>query len=170
MGDIPVAPAGFTRYLMKSTFGAGRDFAVLDPATEAQLFFVDGKIGPRPKAEVQGSDGGLLYSVKGQLLGIPKKMSITNASGTEVASLKAKAFSLVRDKMTMETASGEPWQLTGQFIEKNYTVTSGGRDVVRITQKWVTVRDKYTVDVAEGADPGLAFAIVWAVDRWVERD
>ena len=73
--------------------------------------------------------------------------------------------------MTMEMANGEPWQdFTGQFIEKNYTVTSGGRDVVRITQKWLTVRDKYTVDVADGADPGLAFAIVWAVDRWVERD
>ncbi len=108
--------------------------------------------------------------MKGQLLGIPKKMSITDASGTEVASLKAKTFSMVKDKMTMEMANGEPWQLTGQFIEKNYTVTSGGRDVVRITQKWVTVRDKYTVDVADGADPGLAFAIVWAVDRWVERD
>jgi hypothetical protein len=32
------------------------------------------------------------------------------------------------------------------------------------------VRHKYTVDVDDGADPGLAFAIVWAVDRWVERD
>jgi len=81
-----------------------------------------------------------------------------------------KKFTLVKDKMTMEMANGEPWQLTGQFIEKNYTVTSGGRDVVRITQKWVTIKDKYTVDVADGADPGLAFAIVWAVDRWVERD
>jgi uncharacterized protein YxjI len=170
MGDVPAAPTGFTRYLMKSKFGAGRDFAVLDPDTEAQLFFVDGKLGPRPKAEVQAGDGSVIYSVKGQLLGIPKKMSITDASGTEVASLKAKAFSIVKDKMTMQMANGEPWQLTGQFIEKNYTVTSGGRDVVRITQKWVTVRDKYTVDVADGADPGLAFAIVWAVDRWVERD
>ena len=44
MGDIPAGPAGFTRYLMKSKFGAGRDFAVLDPDTEAQLFFVDGKL------------------------------------------------------------------------------------------------------------------------------
>ena len=85
MGDVPAAPTGFTRYLMKSKFGAGRDFAVLDPDTEAQLFFVDGKLGPRPKAEVQGGDGSVLYSVKGQLLGIPKKMSITDAAGTEVA-------------------------------------------------------------------------------------
>jgi len=170
MGDIPAGPAGFTRFLMKSKFGAGRDFAVLDPNTEAQLFFVDGKMGPRPKAEVQAADGSVIYSVRGHLLGIPKKMSITDAAGTEVASLKSKKFTLVKDKMTMEMANGEPWQLTGQFIEKNYTVTSGGRDVVRITQKWVTIKDKYTVDVADGADPGLAFAIVWAVDRWVERD
>ena len=170
MGDIPAGPAGFTRFLMKSKFGAGRDFAVLDPDTEAQLFFVDGKLGPRPKAEVQAGDGSVISHVRGQLLGIPKKMSITDASGAEVASLKAKKFSMVKDKMTMEMANGEPWQLTGQFIEKNYTVTSGGRDVVRITQKWVTIKDQYTVDVADGADPGRAFAIVWAVDRWVERD
>ena len=31
MGDTPAGPAGFTRYLMKSRFGAGRDFVVLDP-------------------------------------------------------------------------------------------------------------------------------------------
>jgi uncharacterized protein YxjI len=72
--------------------------------------------------------------------------------------------------MTMEMADGEPWQVEGRLIEKDYTVSSGGRDVVRITQKWVTLRDKYTVDVADGADPALAFAVVWAVDRWVERD
>ena len=168
--SVPAAPAGYRRFLMKSKLGAGRDFVVLDPATEEQLFLVDGKLGPRPKAEVQAGDGSVIYSVKGQLLGIPKKMSITDASGTEVATLKAKKFSMIKDSMTMEMANGEPWQLTGQFIEKNYTVTSGGQDVVRITQKWVTIKDKYTVDVADGADPGLAFAIVWAVDRWVERD
>ena len=87
---------------------------------------------------MQAGDGSVIYSVRGHLLGIPKKMSITDAAGTEVASLKSKKFSLVKDKMTMEMANGEPWQLTGQFIEKNYTVTSGGRDVVRISQKWVT--------------------------------
>lgn len=45
---IPPPPAGWTRFLVKSKFGAGRDFVVLDPATEQQRYFVDGKIGPRP--------------------------------------------------------------------------------------------------------------------------
>jgi hypothetical protein len=40
----PVTPPGWTRLAMKSKFGAGRDFAVLD-AAGAQVYFVDGKIG-----------------------------------------------------------------------------------------------------------------------------
>lgn len=167
---IPPAPPGWTRYLVKSKFGAGRDFAALDPDTEQQRYFVDGKIGVRPKADVQGPDGSILYQVTGKLMGIPKQMVITDAAGAEVASLKAKVFSPIKTRMTMQTASGEPWQLEGSFIEKNYNVTSGGRPIVAITQKWVTVRDTYTLDVAEGVDAALALAILWAVDRWVERD
>ena len=132
----------------------------LDPETEEQRYLVDGKLGPRPKAEVLDAAGTLLYSVKGQILGIPKKMAISDAAGTEVALLKAKAFSLVKDKMDMQMAS----------VEKNYTVTSGGREVVRISQKWLTMRDKYALEIADGIDVGLALAVVWAIDRWVERD
>ena len=168
--SVPAAPAGFRRFLMKSAFGAGRDFQVLDPDTEERVYLVDGKLGARPKAEVLDAGGTCLYAVRGQLLGIPKKMAITDASGAEVATLRAKAFSVVKDKMDLQMVSGEPWHVEGSLIEKNYTVTSGGRDVVRITQKWLTVRDKYTVDVADDVEVGLALAVVWAIDRWVERD
>jgi len=155
---------------MKSKLGVGRDFTVLDPDTEAQLFLVDGKLGARPSAEVLDANGAVVYSIKGKMLGIPKKLTISDAAGTDVAWLKAKAFSIVKDRMDLEVASGEPWHLQGSFMEKNYTVSSGDRTVVQITQKWVTIRDAYTVDVADDADAALALAIVWAVDRWIERD
>ena len=163
-------PAGFRRLVMKSKHGLGRDFQVLDPDTQEQRYLVDGKVGPRPQADVLDANGTLLFSVKGQLLGIPKKMAIQDASGAEVAVLKAKAFSMVKDKMDMHMVSGEPWHVEGKLIEKDYTVTSGGRDVVRISQKWLTVRDQYAIDVADGVEVGLALAVVWAIDRWVERD
>jgi uncharacterized protein YxjI len=167
---IPPAPDGWTRLVLKSKFGAGRDFAVLDPETEEQQYYIDGHMGTRPKAEVQDAAGKDIYSVRGSLLGIPKHMTITNADGDEVAWLKAKAFSPIKTKMNLEVASGEPWALEGSFIEKNYSITSGGAPIVQITQKWVTIRDSYTLDVADGVDPGLALAVLWAVDRWVERD
>ncbi len=93
---------------MKGKVGAGRDFVVTDLDGEQQ-YFVDGKMGPRPKAEVQDASGGVRYSVRGKMLGIPKKMEVTDAGGHDVASLS-------------------------------------------------------------GVDPGLALAVVWAIDRWVERD
>ncbi len=163
------APAGWTRYLMKSKSGVGRDFSVLD-GDEQQVFYVDGKVGPRPKADVQDASGTVTHHVVGQLLGIPKKMSITDASGAELASMKAKMFSPVKSHIDIAVAAGDPWVVEGSFVEKDYHVSSGGRPIVEISQKWVTVRDTYTLDVIDGIDPAFALAVVWAIDRWVERD
>lgn len=167
---LPPPPAGWTRYLVKSKFGAGRDFAVLDPTTEEQRFFIDGKIGMKPRADILGPDGSAVFHVTGSLLGIPKHMTITDAGGAEVASLKAKMFSPIKTRMTMHTSTGSTWELQGSFLEKEYAVSAEGQPIVQITQKWVTIRDAYTMDVADGVEPGLALAILWSVDRWVERD
>ncbi len=167
---LPPPPAGWSRFLVKSRFGAGRDFAVLDPTTEAERFFVDGKVGTRPKAEIRDAAGQVVYQVRGRLLGVPKQMTITDAQGGEVASLQAKMFSPIKSRMTLTVADGASWELEGSLLEKEYAIAVEGRPVVQITQKWVTIRDAYTLDVADGTDPGLALAVLWAVDRWVERD
>ena len=166
---IPPPAPGWMRYIVKSKFGAGRDFAVLDLAEEQQ-FFVDGKVSMRPKAEIRDAADRPVYHVTGQLFGVPKRMTITDADGNEVASLKAKMFSPIKSRMTLTMANGADWELEGSFLEKEYSITHDGSPVVQITQKWVTVRDTYTLDLAADVDPGLALAVLWAVDRWVERD
>jgi uncharacterized protein YxjI len=169
--SVPAAPAGYTRYLIKSKLSMGRDFRVLDPATEQDLFLVDGKVGARPKAQILDAAGAVLVEVTGKLLGIPKRMDVTTPDGTQVAHLHSPALKFVRDRINVTLASGEEWALVGNVIEKDYAVNdASGRHVLQITQKWLTVRDRYTIDVAEGVEPGLAFSLVWAIDRWVERD
>lgn len=167
---LPPPPDGWARFLIESKFGMGRDFRALDPATEQQVYYIDGKVNVRPVAEIQGADGRVLFTVKGQVLAIPKRMEIADAQGAAVGQLKAKAFSLVKNKMALALADGSTWDLTGSFVEKNYSVAAGGSPIIQITQKWMTIRDRYTIDVAPGIDPGLALALMWAVDRWVERD
>jgi len=166
---IPDPGPGWTRFIVKSKFGAGRDFAVLDLA-EQQQYFVDGKMGMRPKAEIRDAADRPVYRVTGQLFGVPKRMTIADADGHEVASLKAKMFSPIKSRMTLTMANGADWQLEGSLMEKEYSISSDGAPVVQITQKWVTVRDTYTLDLAAGIDAGMALAVLWAVDRWVERD
>jgi uncharacterized protein YxjI len=167
---LPPPSAGWSRFLVKSKFGAGRDFIVFDPDSDAERYFVDGKLGLRPSAEITAAGGGSLYLVRGTLLGIPKRMIISDTEGAEVATLKAKMFSPIKSRMTVDMASGEPWTLEGSLMEKNYTVGSAGRPIVQISQKWMTIKDTYSIDVADGIDPGLAVAVLWSVDRWVEQD
>jgi uncharacterized protein YxjI len=169
MVDAPAPAPGWTRLVFKSKFGVGRDFEVTD-TSGTRVLFVDGKIGPTPKAEVRDAQDVVRYAVKGQFLGIPKRMVISAADGTQVAELKAKAFSIVKDKMTMSMADGSSWQVQGTLLEKNYSISSAGEPVAQITQKWLTIRDSYTVDYLSSIDPGLVMAVIWAIDRWVERD
>lgn len=166
---IPVPAPGWTRFLVKAKFAMGRDFAVLDPTTERQVYVIDGKLGWRAQAEVRDANDAVLYRVRGNLLGIPKEVTISDAAGNEIADLKAKLFSPVRSQMTITTASGESWQLVGSILEKEYKVTAGDQPVLSITQKWLTVRDQFVLDVAPGVEPGIAMAIMWSVDRFAEQ-
>ena len=139
------------------------------PQSEEQLYFVDGKWGLRPKAEVQDASGAVLAEVRGTATGIKKELTITDAAGAELASLKGKFFSPVKNSMTITLPSGETWLLEGSIMERTYTVASEGRPVLDITQKWVTVRDTFTLDIADGVDPVLALAVLWGVDRFAEQ-
>jgi len=169
--SVPAAPTGYTRLIMKSTFGAGRDFKVLDPQTEDEVFFVDGKLGTRPKVDITDASGQVVVLARGELLGFPKRITVTDKDGDPIAYLHARPFSFVRDKIDVALAAGGELLLEGNLIEKDYSLKdSSGTVVVQITQKFLTVRDRYTVDVADGFDPAVALAIAWSIDRWIERD
>jgi uncharacterized protein YxjI len=169
MADAPPPADGWSRILFKSKFGAGRDFEVTD-TSGARVLFVDGKVGVTPKAEIRDAQDEVVYSVKGKFLGFPKRMTISAADGTHVAELVAKKFSVIKDKMTMTMADGSTWQVEGTLMEKNYSIASDGQPVAKISQKWMTVRDQYAVDYLSSLDAGLVMAVIWAIDRWVERD
>ncbi len=160
---------GWKRLKFKSTFGAGRDFEVTG-VDGTRVMFVDGKVAMTPKAEVRDANDQVVYRVQGRFGGIPKEMRISDAAGTEVAHLKSEFFSPIKSRMTMHLADGRVLEVEGSLLEKDYQIRSEGQPVASISQKWVTVRDQYTVDFVDTLDPGLVMAIIWAIDRWVERD
>ena len=162
------APEGMKRFVVKSQFGMGRDFEILDE-NEQRAYFVDGKFGMRPTAEVQDAEGAIVYKIRGHLMGIPKKVTIMDADDNELATIKSKFFSPIKSQMDLETTDGKQWHLEGNLIEKEYSVTSEGRTILNISQKWMTVRDAYTMDVDESVPPALAAAMIWAVDAFREQ-
>jgi hypothetical protein len=122
MADSPLpAEVGLPRMAVRghieSTFGAGRDFDVSD-TSGTRVLFVDGKIGPIPKAEVRDAKDTVVYRVKGHLLAIPRRMAISTVDGAQVAELKAKALSIVKDKSTLTMVDGSTWQVQGPAGEE----------------------------------------------------
>lgn len=156
------------KYLVKSKFGIGRDFAVYeDEEAKNQIYHIDAKVGLGTKADIKDASGTILYTAKGKIINIPRKMDFASPDGQAAAKVVAK-FSPIKSRLTMTLANGEIWELAGNFIGKSYTVMNGSKKVIEINQKWVTIRDKYFVEIAEDVDTALALGLIWAVDVWRE--
>lgn len=162
------APSWVT-FTVKSRMAMGRDFDVSDADTGEVRYAIDGKMGMRPSAEIREPSGCIAYNLRGSLMGIPKTMKITDSAGALVGSLKAKFFSPIKAEMSLETEDGRSWHLLGSFLEREYEVTVDDQPAIRIRQRVLNVRDTFTMEVADGVDPGLAAGIMWAVDRFVEQ-
>lgn len=156
------------RYLVKSKFGIGRDFSVYDDEEATNMVFsIDAKLGLGTKAEIQDANGKLLFTAKGRVLNIPRKLDFITPDGTVVANVVAR-FSPIQQRLTMTLANGEVWELSGNIIGKNYTVVQGDKTIIDINQKWLTLRDKYFVEIADDVDVALAIGLIWAIDIWRE--
>ena len=156
------------RLLVKSKLGLGRDFSVFDDEEATnKVYFIDAKMGFGTKAEIKDANDNILYTAKGKIINIPRRMEYFSPDGTVVAKLTAH-FSPIKSRLTMELSNGGVWELSGNIVGKNYTVMQDGNTVIEINQKWLTVRDKYFVEIDDSVDTALALGLVWAVDIWRE--
>jgi uncharacterized protein YxjI len=159
---------GMKRLLVKSKLGIGRDFSVFDDEeAKNKVYFIDAKIGFGTKADIKTPDNSIIYTAKGKIINIPRKMEFTTPDGKVVANLQAQ-FSPIKSKLTMTLADGTVWQLEGNIVGKSYKVSDGQKIIINIDQKWLTIRDKYFVDIDSSVDTPLALGLVWAVDIWRE--
>ena len=156
------------KYLIQSKLGVGRDFHVFDDEEGTnKIYFVDGKAGLGSHADIKDANDEVIYIAKGKIVNIPRKMDITKPDGTHVAKISGH-ISPLKSKMSLELADGKKWKLEGNLMHKHYQVKEGDKVVINIDQKWLTVRDKYYVEIAEDADLPLALGVIWTVDAWRE--
>lgn len=119
------------------------------------------------KAEIKDVNDNVIYTAKGRIINIPKRMEYFTQAGKAVAKLTAH-FSPIKSRLTMELSDGKVWELSGNIVGKNYTVMQNDTKIIEINQKWLTVRDKYFVEIDDSVDTALALGLVWAVDIWRE--
>ncbi len=89
---------------------------------------------------------------------------LVSRNGVEVARI-IKEFTFFRHRYTVE---GLGWDVDGDFLSHDYTVTAGGMTVATVCKEWFTLGDAYEIDIAPGVDEAIALAVVLVIDACIE--
>ena len=158
------------RYVMKEKILAwGDDFKIRDESGR-DVFYVDGKVlSFGDKLSFKDMQGNELALIDQKLLSIGPTYEIYRG-GKQVAVVKKKLFTLVRNRFTIDVSGPDDLEAVGNFIDKDYTFSRGGRDVARVSRKWFRMTDTYGVEVAPGEDDVLILASAVVIDLVMHPD
>lgn len=138
---------------------------------------------------IRNEQGDNLLEVTGRLIGLRDKLTLRDLGGNEVATVtkhlialrptytiarpgqpdatvKKDFINILREGFSVDMAGGLPdLRIQGDIFEHTYSILRQGVPVAQVAKKWVSLRDSYAVDIAEGEDPVLLLACAIVVDR-----
>jgi uncharacterized protein YxjI len=164
-GDSQVASgAGHTYVLNRKLMSWGGDLWIEDDKGN-NAFQVDGRaFSLRRTLVLQDPSGNPLYEINQSLAHVHATFEIKRDDAL-MATIQKALLTFLGDRFTITLADGQQLSVAGDFINREFTVTRGGSDVIVASRRWLTVRDSYGVQVAPGFDTPLALAIVVALEQ-----
>ncbi|RKS10595.1 uncharacterized protein YxjI [Nocardiopsis sp. Huas11] len=155
-------------------FDIGDDFWVTDEQGN-RVYLVDGKaMRLRTTFELKTPDGTELMKIRKKLLKVRDQMRIER-DGDTVATVRKRLLNPLREKLLVDVADGPDWEVTGNFLGKEFVIGDEHGTVAVVSRKWFRMRDTYAVDVNThrgdiGGDPALVISVAVAVDALTGDD
>ncbi|MEZ4869169.1 MAG: LURP-one-related family protein [Caldilineaceae bacterium] len=143
---------------------------------------------------IRNEQGDNTYEVTGRLISLRDKLALRDLKGYTLATITEKMLSLrpvytiersgqpqakvkkdfinvLREGFSVDMEDGLPdLRIQGDILDHNYTISREGVNIAQISKKWISLRDSYAIDVAEGEDPVLLIACAIVVDRIAHDD
>lgn len=133
--------------------------------------------------DIYDEDGNTVYTVEGQL-SWGHRLHILDAAGEHIGTVQQKMltwmpkFELYEHETLVGTLEKEfsflrphyridgfGWDIQGQFMEWDYTITDrSGREVAVISKELLHWTDTYSIDVTSGTDALRALMVVLSID------
>ncbi len=158
------------RYVIRERFfRLGEDSDVTDEAGRPVLH-VDGKVLTlRDTLVLRDPAGEEVARVHRRLLALRPTYEIT-AKGKELAEVRKRFFTPFGDRFTIDVPGPDDLEMEGSLLDHDFTIRRGDRVVATVSKHWLTIRDAYSVDVADGEDDVLILATVLALDLAEDRE
>ena len=152
------------RYLMRERILSwGDDFTIKD-ADGHDVYYVNGKVFSfGNKLSILDSRGTEMIRIDQKLLSFGPQYEIRRGDET-IAVVKKHLFTLFRGRFSVDVPGPDDLEAKGDFLDHEYAFERGGRDVARVSKKWLALADTYTVDIDEGQDDLLILAAAVVID------
>ena len=152
------------RYVMRERILSwGDDFTIKD-ADGRDAYQVDGKVlSFGDKLSFKDADGNQLALIDQKLLSIGPQYEIIRG-GKTVAVVKKHLFTLFRARFTVDVPGPDDLEAQGNFLDHEYVFERGGREVARVSKKWLRLADTYAIDIDPGEDDVLILASAVVID------
>ncbi|MBT2370233.1 LURP-one-related family protein [Streptomyces sp. ISL-10] len=159
------------KYVVRDKIFAVGDDYWIDDEHGRHAFLVDGKaLRLRDTLELKDRNGDVLITLRRKLLGLRGAMTIER-DGAELATIRRKRLSLLRNHYRVTLAEGTELDVSGRILDREFAVEYEGELLAHISRRWLTLRDTYGVDVVrEDADAALLIAVAVCVIRMAEKE
>ena len=164
--DRGASGGGANRYQMREKMvSIGDDFWIEDSAGK-RAFKVDGKaLRVRSTLNFEDAHGNVLCKIQERKLRVKDSMEVEDAHGKQVAMVKKKIISPVRDRFTVKIKNGPDLEVKGNILDHQYTIGEGRDKVAEVSKKWFRVRDSYGVEIDPGQDDIVILAVAVCIDQ-----
>lgn len=156
-------------YLIRERlFDIGDDFDVTDDDGR-RLYHVDGKVLTlRDRLVIEDPSGQEVASVHRHLVALRPTYEVT-IGGEKAAEVRRHFFTPFREKFTIDIPGPDDLEISGDLLDHEFSVERGGREVATVSKRWLSIRDTYGVQIADGEDHLLILASVLALDLAMAR-
>lgn len=158
------------RYVMQQKLLSwGDDYTIRDEQG-ADRYFVDGKafsIGA--KLSFQGMQGNELAFIKQRVLTIGPTYEI-HRNGAVAAIVTRKLLSFLHHRFVIDVPGPDDLEAEGNLLDHEYTFRRGEQQVATVSKAWMTLRDTYGIDIADGEDDVLILASAVVIDEACHPD
>jgi uncharacterized protein YxjI len=157
-------------YLIREKFfDLGDDFDITDESGN-KLFHVDGKVlTMRDKLVISDADGREVAEVHRRLVALHRTYEIS-IGGESAAQVRKHLLTPFRDKFTIDIPGPHDLAIKGSILDHEFTIERDGETVATASKRWISIRDTYAVDIADGENHVLILASVLALELSRKRD
>ena len=145
-------------------FSIGDDYWIENGAGQ-RMFKVDGKaLRIRSTLSIEDASGRELYKIQEKMVRIRDTMDIEGPNGN-VASVKKAMITPLRERFSVDLASGGEWNIQGNITDHEYEISGPNGKIASVGKRWFRLTDTYGVEVEPGNDDSLVLAVAVVVDQ-----